>query len=201
MASRTATEELDRLFRQRLCALVEREMNARYRRREDPEDVVQSVFRTFFRRAALGQYHVAHNGAMWKLLEQITRRKILKHVEYHRAKKRDVAQELPLPDDAPHEYAESAADARLLGNALECVLRGLDSPEPEVYRLQLHGYTVAEILETVLNGLDTSYVEILALRLQGHTEDDIAAQVGCGREAVRYRLKRLVQRLRFLLRE
>ncbi len=176
-------------------------MNARYRRREDPEDVVQSVFRTFFGRAALGQYQVAHNGALWKLLTQITRRKILKHVEYHRAQKRDVAQEFPLSEDAPHEHAESLADARLLGDALECVLRGLLSPEPEIYRLQLHGYTVAEIIETVLNGLDTPYAEILQLRLQGHTEDDIATRVGCGREAVRYRLKRLSQRLSFLLRE
>ena len=85
--SETAAVELDRLFRDRLCSLVQREMNRRYARREDAEDIVQSVFRTLFRRAARGEFQFEHDGALWKLLQKITRRKILKHVEYHQAER------------------------------------------------------------------------------------------------------------------
>ena len=64
-------------------------MNRRYRRREDPEDVVQSVFRTFFRRDSRGEYEIDNDEALWGLLRHIVRLKILTHVEYHEAKKRN----------------------------------------------------------------------------------------------------------------
>ena len=68
-------------YRARLCQLVEREMNRRFRRKEDPEDVVQSAFRTFYRRNAKGEFHIDSSVDLWRLLETITRHKILKHVE------------------------------------------------------------------------------------------------------------------------
>ena len=46
--------------------------------REDPEDVVQTVLRTYFRRAALGEFQIADSSDLWALLAKITRRKILK---------------------------------------------------------------------------------------------------------------------------
>ena len=92
-----AAAELDEQYRARLCRLVEREMNRRFRRKEDPEDVVQSAFRTFFRRNAQGEFHIDSAADLWRLLETITRRKILKHVEKLGAGKRDPKRE---------EYAE-----------------------------------------------------------------------------------------------
>ncbi len=38
------------------------------RTRFDPEDVVQSVFRTFFRRISNGEYEVPEGSELWKLL-------------------------------------------------------------------------------------------------------------------------------------
>jgi hypothetical protein len=64
-------ERLDHMFRERLCRLVEREMNARYRCREDAEDVVQSVFRTFFCQAASGKFEFHHQGALWNLAAEV----------------------------------------------------------------------------------------------------------------------------------
>ena len=52
-----AAAALDEQYRTRLCRLVEREMSRRFRRKEAPEDVVQSAFRTFYRRNALGEFH------------------------------------------------------------------------------------------------------------------------------------------------
>jgi len=196
--SQSAAGELDRLFRQRLCALVEKEMNTRYRRREDAEDVVQSVFRTFFRRASVGEFRFDHRGATWKLLEQITRRKILKHVRFHNAQARDITKDESIAGQLENREPNEV-QARVLGDALECVLKGLHPPEPEIYRLQLHGYTIAEIIDTVLNGLEMNYSKILQLRLQGQTETQIGQELGCSRAVVRYRLDRIRHRLRFLL--
>lgn len=193
--------ELDRQFRERLCALVDREMNTIHKRRQDPEDVVQSVFMSFYRRAAKDQYRFEHTGALWKLLQRIARNKMLNRVDGDLAGKRDVRRET---DNNPALLAEkplSAAQARLFGEALELALNGMDAPAPEIFRLQLYGYTIAEIVEIVLQDLEAPYPEILQMRLQGHSEQEIADAMNCGREAVRYRLDRIQERLRHLLRE
>lgn len=192
-------DELDRRYRERLCRLVQREMNRRCSRREDPEDVVQSVFRTFCRRAADGEFQIDHSAALWSLLRRITLRKTQKHIERIRAARRDPAREEyvemnDLPDPGP-----SAVQARLLGDVLETVLDGMRPPEPEIMRLQLCGFTLEEIVRTILDGLEPPYPEILQLRLQGHSERAIGAKVGCGREAARYRLERISERLGRLL--
>ncbi len=197
----SAAAELDRMFRDRLCALVEREMNTRYRRREDPEDVVQSVFRTFFRRASQGEFQIDNAGQLWNLLQRIARHKIVNHAAFHQAQVRDVAREEDCGDRVLADAARAVPNARILGDALEAVLNGLEPHESEIYRLHLYGFTIAEIVEAVLEGLPTPYPEMLQLRLQGHSEPGIAERMGIGREAVRYRLKRLRQRLNLLLQE
>ena len=58
--------------------------------RVDPEDIVQSVFRTFFRRATLGQYTVPEGEELWKLLLVIALNKVRATGSYHRAAKRDL---------------------------------------------------------------------------------------------------------------
>jgi RNA polymerase sigma-70 factor (ECF subfamily) len=68
----SASPEIDEEYRGRLCQVVQREMNQRFRRKEDPEDVVQSAFRTFYRRNALGEFRIDSSGDLWGLLETIT---------------------------------------------------------------------------------------------------------------------------------
>ena len=77
----SAACKLDEQYRARLCRLVEREMDRRVRRKEDPEDVVQSAFRTFYRRNTKGEFRIDSSVDLWRLLETITRHKMLKHVE------------------------------------------------------------------------------------------------------------------------
>lgn len=87
-ATNSSFEELDRLYRQRLCTLVEKELNLRFGGREDPEDAVQSALRSFFRGVHAHRFQIDHSGVLWILLATIVRRKILKHVEHHQAVKR-----------------------------------------------------------------------------------------------------------------
>jgi RNA polymerase sigma-70 factor (ECF subfamily) len=162
--------EVDEQYRSRLCRLVEREMNWRLRRREDPEEVVQSVFRTFYRRNAQGEFRIDSSADLWRLLATITRHKLLKHVEKHGAAKRDPRREEHPEDDV------------VPGRA----------PTPE------EAVVAADLIETALAGWNDTYVEILDLRLKSYTENEIAAALGCTRTLVRTKLNRIRQRLQEL---
>ena len=163
----SAAADLDEQYRAKLCRLVEREMNRRFRRKEDPEDVVQSAFRTFYRRNAKGEFRIDSSVDLWRLLEKITRRKILKHVEKLGAGKRDPKRE---------EHPEGDE------------LRG-QAPTPEEAAI------AADLVEKATAGLDETYMEILHMRLQNYTEEEIAAKLGCTRAFVRNKLKRIRDRL------
>ena len=168
--SDSAAHELDQRYRTKLCQLVEREMNRRFQRREDPEDVVQSAFRTFYRRNAIGEFQIDSSGDLWRLLGTITRHKMLKHVEKLNAGKRNPQRE---------EYPE--------GDALQGRV-----PTPE------EAVIATDLIEKVLDGLDETYAEVLLMRLQKYTEEEIAAQLGCTRFFVRTKLSRLRDRLQKL---
>lgn len=193
--------ELDRKFRTRLCELVDRQMNEIHKRRQDPEDVVQSVLMSFYVRTANGEYSFEHTGAMWNLLKQIARRKIVKRVEKDNALKRDIRKEETADEARIPNQLPTQAQAHLFGEALEMALNGLESPSSEISRMQLYGYTVREIMEKVLHGLAAPYPEILSKRLQGKSERQIAEEIGSTREAVRYKLARIRERLGKLLAE
>jgi RNA polymerase sigma-70 factor (ECF subfamily) len=170
-AADSAAADVDGRYRDRLCRLVEREMNRRFRRKEDPEDVVQSAFRTFFRRNAKGEFHIDSSADLWRLLATITRRKILKHVEKLGTAKRDAKrEEYPEGDNVPGQL-----------------------PTPEEAAI------AADLMERALDGLNETYVEILHMRLQNYTEQEIADTLGCTRTFLRTKLNRIRQRLERLL--
>ena len=159
--------ELDHRYRQRLCRLVERELDRSLRAREDPEDIVQTVFRTYFRRAAQGEFHIAHTADLWALLAKITRRKILKRAEYHHAQKRS--------PDAEKGSAIGLPDGR--------------QPGP------VDAAVAAELVEKTLQGMEPLAAEVFQLRLGGYTEEQIAGQLDCTRATVEVKLKRIRDRL------
>src|SRR6516225_2129441 len=74
----------------RLLALAQAQCAPDLAPRVDPEDIVQSVFRTFFRRAAQGHYEVPEGEELWKLFLVIGLNKIRATATFHRAAKRDV---------------------------------------------------------------------------------------------------------------
>lgn len=78
----------------------------------DPEDVVQSAYRSFFRHAQGGRYELKRSGDLWRLLAAITMNKVKGQVEFHRAAKRSIDQEGQWPDDGERSYFSPAAIAR-----------------------------------------------------------------------------------------
>ncbi len=163
----SAAAELDHRYRQRLCRIVQGAWDRSFRQREDPEDVVQTVFRTYFRRAARGEFQIADSSDLWALLAKITRRKVVNRAEYHRAAKRRMGAETVLPID----------------------LGGTRDPEPADAAI------AAELVEKTLQGLEPRAGEVFQLRLAGCTEKEIAVELICTRAEVRLQLKRIRERL------
>src|SRR5262245_39837876 len=88
-------EVMDR-YTQRLLELARRKLPERLRRRVDPEDVLQSVYRSFFQRLNDGQFVFHESLDVWRLLAAMTFRKVCNAVKFHQRERRDVRRDLPL---------------------------------------------------------------------------------------------------------
>ena len=141
-----AATEIYLRYARRLEFLAQKQCAPELAARFDAEDVVQSVFRTFFRRAERGEYVVPHGEELWKLLLVIAMNKIRTNGAYHRAAKRDVRQPLsgkPVDQSA----ADDAAALAVLRMVVEQVLQGLPDAYRRIVELRIEGYEVAEIAD------------------------------------------------------
>lgn len=147
--SDSVAEEINRRYRRRLCALVEREMGKRFAAREDPEDPVQSALRSFFSGIEVNRFQVDQESKLWGLLATIAQHKALKHIERNTTAGRDPAAESPAGDEPLAGREPRPEDAVVTADLLEHVLDGLEPPTPEIVRLRLQGHTRAEIARLV----------------------------------------------------
>src|SRR5262249_23001042 len=92
----TAARELFERFAHQLIALAHRHIGAGLRHKVDPEDVVQSAYKSFFFRYGAGKLDVVNWNSLWGLLTLITVRKCAERAAYHRAECRDAAREVSL---------------------------------------------------------------------------------------------------------
>ena len=143
----SAAFDVDRDYRQRLCALVERELGNRFSSRIGAEDVVQPAFRSFFRGIEEKGWTIDSKQALWALLVRITLRKTQKAIERELARKRHPDIEVPGEDVLLRSLEPQPDDAVEVSDLIEKVLEGLEPPDPEIFRLQLEGHTQAEIAE------------------------------------------------------
>src|SRR5215831_7432993 len=91
-----AAQELFVRFAQQLIALAQRHIGAGLRHKVDPEDVVQSAYKSFFFRYSAGNLDFVNWNSLWGLLTLITVRKCASRAAYHRAECRDAAREVSL---------------------------------------------------------------------------------------------------------
>jgi RNA polymerase sigma-70 factor (ECF subfamily) len=164
-------------FAHRLVALARAQLESKIRQKEDPEDVVQSVFRSFFRRGREGQFQIDDWESLWGILTVITLRKCGNRIEYFHAARRDVQREAQL------------LTSRESGVNWEAVAR---DPTPAEAAM------LAETVEQMMRGLDESDRQIVSLHLQGYTAPEISAEVGYAERTVWRTVARIRKRLRRL---
>jgi RNA polymerase sigma-70 factor (ECF subfamily) len=133
-----------RRFTRRLIALAQAHLSAALRQKEDPEDVVQSAFKSFFRRQADRPYDLDGWDSLWSLLPLITVPKCRDRAAEFRAACRDISREAP---DGANLFGRepTTSEAAMLAETLEGVLRGLDERDPRLVVLSLQGGTIPEI--------------------------------------------------------
>jgi RNA polymerase sigma-70 factor, ECF subfamily len=138
-----AANELYRLYADRIRALIRSRCPSFLAPRLDPDDVLQSVFRTFFQTVRHGAYSVPDSNSLWNLLAVIAVNKLRTAHTFHRAARRDVRATEALP--------EAGVDALLSPESIEVVVRDVVDQLPigtrAVAQLRLKGYEVGEIAQ------------------------------------------------------
>lgn len=117
--------------------------------RVDSDDIVQSVFRTFFRRVEKGDYDVPDGEDLWKLFLVIGLNKIRTKGAFHRAAKRDVRTSVS-GDELDFAADESdATSLSILQMTIDEVLDKLSPAHRDIIHLRIEGHDVAEIAERI----------------------------------------------------
>jgi RNA polymerase sigma-70 factor (ECF subfamily) len=164
----SAAEALFVRYFEQLTLLARSRLSARLARRTDPEDIVQSVYRSFFVGAREGRYTLGRGGDLWRLLASITKHKLLRQVRHQTADRRSIDVECSL---------DQIDEARCLGRETD--------PTPE------EALAVADELEWAFAQLDPFGRRVLELRLQGSPIPAIAEETGRAERSVRRALARI----------
>jgi RNA polymerase sigma factor (sigma-70 family) len=135
-------------YAKRLRALAQKQTAGNLAERMDPDDVVQTVFRTFFRRAAVGHYQIPGGEELWKLFLVIALNKIRDLGDYHRAAKRNMRRTVGLESSGPTVPLSGATDVaslHVLHLTIEDLLDSMSPSQREIVMLRIHGHEVNEI--------------------------------------------------------
>jgi RNA polymerase sigma-70 factor (ECF subfamily) len=168
--SESAAGELFDRYCEKLMRLAQRRIGQRMASRVDPEDVIQSAFRTFFVRVRNDEFTFDGENDLFKLLVRLTVNKALRQIAHHRAAKRD-----------PHREAGQggADDADILAG----VMAHEPSPDMEV--------AILDEFERFLSRLPDFERKVLELKLQGNTTTEIAEALGSYDRKIRRVLERI----------
>jgi RNA polymerase sigma-70 factor (ECF subfamily) len=146
--SQDAATQLYLRYADRLRALTRSQCSPDLARRVDVDDIVQSVFGSFFRRATYGLYDVPAGEELWKLFLVIALNKIRAQGAFHKAAKRDV-RITSGSDSLDQSMAESAeqddAAYTFLQMVINEVMERLPAQHKQMIVLRVEGYEVAEI--------------------------------------------------------
>ena len=175
---RRAADAIFQRFARRLVGMARGRLDGRLRQKVDAEDVVQSVFRSFFERSERGEFDFANWEGVWGILVLLTVRKCGRRIRHFQADRRD----------ARREVAGHGEDFALDAYFIEAIA---DEPTPEEAML------LAETTEEVFLCLrGDKERRIFELSMQGYSIPEISAMVGHyerGVEQVRSKIKKRLE--------
>lgn len=161
-----AADALYYRYANRLIALARKNSSPELAAQVDSDEIVQSVFGSFFRGAQQGYYDIPEGEELWKLLLVISFNKIRTKVAYHRAAMRD---------------------SRLTVTSNELDYRTSRLAAGEIASRELH-MTIDDALCT----MPDDYRKIVSLRIEGHTVGEVAQRVKRSKRTV----ERILQEVR-----
>ena len=121
--------------------------------RVDEEDVVQSVFRSFFRRNQEGQFRFDTSYDVWQLLAAITYRKVVNTIRHHRRNRRDSKRDQNEQASGPItelvDRTPTPEELNVMFDYLRWIMEQLPETQKQILQLRLEGFSIGEIAEQV----------------------------------------------------
>jgi DNA-directed RNA polymerase specialized sigma24 family protein len=166
---RETSQQLWEAYFGRLVRLAKVRLRGAARSMADEEDVVVSVFDSFFRRAELGQFpQLQDRDDLWKLLFVLTVRKAINHIHHEGRQSRGGG------------HIRSLADLENLdARELMCI-----EPSPEL------AAQMTEECQILLDQLGDPTLRAVAIwKMEGYTNREIANKLDCVEQTVERKLR------------
>ncbi len=175
---REAACELFNRYVARLIGLVRPRLSPQLARRVDPDDIVQSTFRSFFSAVDRGQFSFDDAGDLWRLLTVMALNKLRRNAEFHYAGKRCVATEQQMAGDRDDPRSVASEHFDIVAT----------QPLPDAEAAMMEEY------ELLVKDLDPIQLEMVRMRMEGYQLEEIAVSVQRSERTVRRVLERLRER-------
>jgi RNA polymerase sigma-70 factor (ECF subfamily) len=146
-----AADLVFRRYARRLMGLAQDQFETWLRPRADVEELVQSVYQSFFHRFEAGRFALDDWAALWGLLTVITLRKCVNRREFLLAGRRDARRVEPSEAllDGLIDREPSPDEAAILAETVAQLLEGFEPPERAIVELSLAGWSTREIAQTL----------------------------------------------------
>ncbi|MFZ9092784.1 MAG: RNA polymerase sigma factor [Planctomycetaceae bacterium] len=144
----SAASDLYRRYSGRLLGLADRQMSAGIRRTHEPDDIVQSAFRSLFRGVSAGSYDAPEGNSLWSLLAVIAIHKVRRKASRDRSVK---ATSFIQPDgeSSSSQQVPDAISEQQFESSMNEAIEFLQPQEKEIVGLRVQGFTVEEISNRV----------------------------------------------------
>lgn len=144
-------------FARRLISLAAHKLPGVLRAKVDPEDVVQSAFKSFFVGNTAGKFQLDNWDSLWAMLTVITVRKCGRRLSHFGAACRDLRREVTVAADPDKTSVvweapgldPTPAEAAIWAETLDRILGDLKESERPIIQMRLQGYSIAEIAAVV----------------------------------------------------
>lgn len=138
-----AATELYHRYSKRIHGLVASRMANHLRSQLQPEDIVQSVFKSIFRGVQGGGYTAPEGGSLWQLMAVVAVRKVQRNGAKRTKLKRDSRRNQPL--DFVEEIDDKTESPEQFELALQEATEALGEDERLAVLHRVQGFTVEEI--------------------------------------------------------
>lgn len=133
-------------YAKRIHGLVSSQMSERLSAQVQPEDIVQSVFKSIFRGVSSGGYDVPKGGELWQLIAVVAIHKVRKNASRGNALRRDSRRTQSIePSDDLDFFDRSTPEQFEV--AIREATESLKPAERSVVIYRVQGYSVEEISE------------------------------------------------------
>lgn len=123
--------------------------------RVDEEDIIQSVFMSFFRRNEEGQFTFDDELDVWSLLAAMTYRKVVNAIEFHHRDRRNTAKEIKSSSSSYTTTSDlidrgpTPEDFNIMVDYMHWMLEKFSPTQQKILQARLEGCSIAEIAESV----------------------------------------------------